>query len=81
MEFAIWLIFAAIAALGLLTGRWSVLLLPLIVWPALYGAMDAGWIGSGLGEGWGYAATVVLTASLAVTAACVVLGRKRRSGW
>ena len=80
MEIVFGFVFVAIAAAGLVVGRWSVLLIPLVVWPVVYGAIAAGLVGSGLGDNWVYAAVAITAASVAVTAVMIRLGSRSRSG-
>jgi hypothetical protein len=80
VEAVLALTFVAIAAAGLVVGRRTALLLALVAWPAIYGAMAAGVIGSGLGDNWWLGAGAITLASVAVTAGTAWLGSKRIRG-
>ena len=63
------------ALVGVLVGRWWVLIVPLTVIPVLYVGTLQGWWGYGLGDGWEVAVIFVLTFALGITAAAVTLRR------
>ena len=79
METALAVIFVLIAAAGLVVRRWSVLVVPVVAWPLIYGAIAAGLIGSGLGDSWVLGALAITAASVAATAVMTWLGRRSRS--
>ena len=70
----------AFGAIGALARRWSVVGLPLLVWPLYYLGLDAGWWGSGLGDGWPFALALVITLSAAAAAAGVALRKSADAG-
>ena len=83
MEAAFVVVFALLAGLGFWSARWTMLIAPVLVWPAFYSAIDAGLIGSGLGDSWLLVASLVTISSLLATAAAVALGKllvHRRAG-
>jgi hypothetical protein len=63
------------ALVGVLVGRWSVLILPIAVVPVLYIGIDQGWWGYGLGDAWQVAMMFYLAFALVITAAAVLLRR------
>jgi uncharacterized membrane protein YhaH (DUF805 family) len=63
------------ALVGVLVGRWWVLILPLVVVPVFYLGTDQGWWGHGLGDAWQVAMMFVLLLALVVTAAAISLRR------
>ena len=69
---------AIMAVLGFAVGRWWALVLPVVVVPLVYLGLDRGWWGSGLGDGWEYAAALALVLAIAATAAGTLLGRTAR---
>lgn len=60
---------------GVLVGRWWVLIVPLTVVPLLYIGTDQGWWGYGLGDAWQAAMMVFLAFALLITAAAITLRR------
>jgi hypothetical protein len=69
---------------GILTRRWLVVVLPLLVWPLFYEGVHRGWYLYGTGDGWQEArlslpAIGTVTTALAVLVART-LGRRSRSG-
>jgi len=63
------------AFVGVLVGRWWVLIVPLVVVPVLYIGSDQGLWGYGLGDAWQVAMMFVLTFALVITAAAISLRR------
>ena len=63
------------ALVGVLVGRWWVLIVPLSVVPVLYVGTLQGWWGYGLGDGWEVCVIFALTFALAITAAAITLSR------
>ena len=67
------------AVLGLVVGGWWALVIPVVAVPLVYLGLDRGWWGSGLGDGWEYAAALALVLAIAATAAGILIGRLARS--
>jgi hypothetical protein len=62
-------------ALGLATGRVSVLIVPPLVWTIFFSGLAAGWWGSGVGDGWIAAFLQVTIASMIAAGVGVFLRR------
>lgn len=75
-------IIAGSVLIGLLVGRWWTLLVPIAAVPCFYLGLNAGWWGSGVGDGWQFAMIFVLglTAVAQATAVGVrvAFGGRRR---
>lgn len=77
-------IVAASAASAVLAGfahrRWFVVPLAAAVWPLYYLGLHAGWWGSGVGDGWAWAAALLTFVTAAGATAGVALGRATQQG-
>lgn len=58
---------------ALITGRFWVLFLPVLVWPLHYAAMYMGWWGGGLGESWQFGLALGVLAGIVATGLVLVL--------
>jgi hypothetical protein len=72
-------VFAGFALAGVLAGKWVIAVLPLLVWPPFYLGLHEGWWGSGVGDGWQYAAAIVVSLSIVATLVGVTIGRTVRA--
>jgi hypothetical protein len=63
---------------GFAIGRWWALVVPLLGISLVYLGLDRGWFGTGLGDGWEYAAVLALMVAVVVTCGGVVAGRLAR---
>jgi hypothetical protein len=64
--------------IGLATRSWLTLLLPAIGWTLFYLGLNQGWWGNGTGDGWQYAALLVMALGVLSTALAVAATRARR---
>lgn len=62
-------------ALGLATGRFTAVLVAPAVWTVFFVGLDAGWWGSGLGDGWIAAFVLLTTAGMIATALGALIRR------
>jgi hypothetical protein len=65
-------------ALGILSGRFSALVVPPVASSLYFAGLARGWWGSGLGDGWPFALIVITAAGLAATAAGSILRQRLR---
>jgi uncharacterized membrane protein len=65
----------AFPLVGLLAGRWLVIVLPLVGWPLFYLGLNRNWWGHGTGDGWQYAAALLTVIGIVTTALAVALAR------
>jgi hypothetical protein len=73
------------AVLGVLVGRWWMLIVAACVWPLFFSGLHAGWWGSGVGESWAVALVLLILISIVGAALGVVAARilapRRRFIW
>jgi hypothetical protein len=63
-------------ALGMLTRRWLVVVLPLVAWPLFYEGVHRGWYLYGTGDGWREARASLTLIGVATTALAVLVARR-----
>jgi hypothetical protein len=68
----------AFPLVGLVTRRWSTVVLPLVGWPLYFLGLNGGWWGYGTGDGWQYGAALLTAVGVLTTAVAVALPR---SSW
>ncbi len=68
MEFVFYPLLVAVGLSGVLIGRWSALLIPLVVWPTYFFGVAHEWWGYGLGDGWQFGFLLVVGISLVAVA-------------
>ena len=61
--------------LGLVSCRWSALLLPLVGWPLFYLGLNQAWWGYGTGDGWQFAAVLLTVIGVGSTAIAIAVAR------
>ena len=79
MTTALVLVLLAFGVLGALAARWAVLVVPAFAWTLYFTGRKAGWWGSGLGDGWEAALTLLILSSTVAVAAGVALRKATRS--
>ncbi len=65
--------------LGILTRRWLVVVLPLVVWPIFYAGLNRGWWLNGTGDGWQVACASFTVIGVISTAFAVLIARSLKS--
>jgi hypothetical protein len=66
-------------AVGIVTRRWLVVVLPLVVWPLFYEGVHRGWYLFGTGDGWQEARASLTVMGVATTALAVFVARSLES--
>jgi hypothetical protein len=69
------LLLAVFAAIAAVVRRLWTLVLPLVVVPLFYAGLKSGWWGSGVGDGWEFAAALVTIAGFIGAVLGLLLGR------
>lgn len=75
MQVAVWLLLALLLTAAALIRQWWAISLPLVVIPVFYVGLKSRWWGAGVGDGWQYAAALVMVIGLLGSMLGVALGR------